>query len=192
MGVIMEIPPAPIRGSIEVDEEELSDLVAVSVPVGVSESEESAFVPVVVESVAEAVSAVVAASPVVAASAAVVSVRVSYRPLDYNGDIEILPSCLATIPRRAKCPSSYDQAVTGPSKNSMHSTLRKTKDFIAEPRLNIVLSVPIRCNQWTDGYMEDEMTKGSIDPLGQIQSQARNRNERSVCSKQKESECSFL
>ena len=30
------------------------------------------------------------------------------------------------------------------------------------------------------------MTKGSIDPLDQIQSQARNRNERSVWSKQKE------
>ena len=73
----MDIPPAPIRGSIEVDEEELSDLVAVSVPVAVSESEDSDFVPVVVESVAEAVSAVVAASPVVAVSAAVVSVRIS-------------------------------------------------------------------------------------------------------------------
>ena len=73
----MEIPPAPIRGSIEVDEEELSDLVAVSVPVAVSDLDDSDSVPVVVESVAEAVSAVVAASPVVAVSAAVVSVRIS-------------------------------------------------------------------------------------------------------------------
>lgn len=73
----MDIPPAPIRGSIEVDEEELSDLVAVSVPVAVSDLDDSDSVPVVEESVAEAVSAVVAASPVVAASAAVVSVRIS-------------------------------------------------------------------------------------------------------------------
>lgn len=59
------------------DEEELSDLVAVSVPVAVSDLDDSDSVPVVEESVAEAVSAVVAASPVVAASAAVVSVRIS-------------------------------------------------------------------------------------------------------------------
>ena len=81
--------------------------------------------------------------------------------------LRVLPSCLATIPR-AKRPSSYDQAVTGPSKNSMHSTLRKTKDFIADQGW-MSRYVPIRRNQWTDRYMEDEMTKGSIDPLDQIQ-----------------------
>lgn len=102
--------------------------------------------------------------------------------------LSVLPSCLATIPR-AKRPSSYDQAVTGPSKNSMHSTLRKTKDFIADQGW-MSRYVPIRRNQWTDRYMEDEMTKGSIDPLDQIQ--ARNVTKDLFGSKQKESDCSFL
>lgn len=78
MGVIMDTPPAPIRGSTEVEEE--SDLVAVFalLPVLVSVASDSVLMAeLLAVPVAEAVSAVVAASPVVADSAAMISIQIS-------------------------------------------------------------------------------------------------------------------